>query len=150
MDLIHTHWTLTIQPWTVLYSSKGGPNLNIFLCYLRSPGHNGKTRTSLFGGVSSFPWLFTHTHVPPFRYLQTLTHTPIHTEGICHRKRFAISPYCFSSQGDRNQIWPWQNLSALNFLISGAQMAPEICGSFRPLYFSILDNRHDHQTKQTQ
>ena len=58
------------------------------LCYLRSPGHNRKTRTSSFGSVSSFPLLFLHTHVLVFRYLQTQshptspqthTHTPTHT-----------------------------------------------------------------------
>ena len=68
---------LTIQQWTCPYPSKGGPVLNMFLCYLRSPGYNRKTRTSSFGGVSLFPWLFTHTHthVLVFRYLQTHSHT---------------------------------------------------------------------------
>ena len=43
MDLIHTHWTLTLQQWTCPYPSKGGPVLNVFLCY------NRKTRTFSFG-----------------------------------------------------------------------------------------------------
>ena len=76
MDLIHTHWTLTIGPWTVLYTSKRGPVLNVFLCYLRSPGHNRKTRMSSFRCVSLFPLLFTHTR-PRFQvFTNTHTHTP--------------------------------------------------------------------------
>ena len=43
----------------------------MFLCYLQSPGHNRKTRMSSFWGVSSFPWLFTHTHPPTWPGIQS-------------------------------------------------------------------------------
>ena len=71
----------TIRPWTVIYPSKGGPDLNMFLCYcyLRSPGNSRKMRTSSFGGVSSFPWLFTHTY-PRFQvYKRAHTQKPLKT-----------------------------------------------------------------------
>ena len=61
----------------VLYPSKGGPVLNMFLRYLRSPGHNRKTRTSSFGGVSSFLWLFTQTHTSSFSGIYKSPHTPL-------------------------------------------------------------------------
>ena len=98
MDLIHIHWTLTIRPWTVLYPSKGGPVLNVFLCYLRSPGHNRKTRTSSFGGVSSFPWFFTHPHTPP----HTPTHTPtcpgIQSEDTLYTRVYSVFVPAFKSR----------------------------------------------------
>ena len=97
VDLIHTHWKLTIQPWTVLYPSKGGPVLNVFLCYLRSHGHNKKTRTSSFGNgsVSSFPLLFTHTHVR----FQVFTNPRTYRKSLKtkKKKRFVSHTQCLST-----------------------------------------------------
>ena len=77
MDLIHTHWTLTIRPWTVLYPSKCGPVLNMFLCYLQSPGHNRKTRMVLIWKcVLVSLVIYTHTH-PHF---QVFTNAHTHTK----------------------------------------------------------------------
>ena len=58
--------------------SKGGPVLNMFLCYFRSPGHNRKPRMSTFGGVSMFTCSFTSVcpRLPAFANAHTHHHTP--------------------------------------------------------------------------
>ena len=101
VDLIHTHWTLTIRPWTVLYPSKRGTVLNMFLCYLRSPGHNRKTRTCSFGSVALFPLLFTHTR-PHFQVFTNAHTPPTHTHPHAQNKTKTSEKLCVT--------WPWYPL----------------------------------------
>ena len=135
MDLIHTHWTLTIRPWTVLYPSKRGPVLNVFLCYLRSPGHNRKTRTSSFGSVFSFPLLL-HTQVFVFRCLQTRTppNTHPHTPHTKQNKQFTQLEFLMLIW----RVYKWQKLK-VNFVTILTILPQNFWGKRGwSIYFQIL------------
>ena len=75
---------LQLQLWTVLYPSKGGPLSNMFLCYLRSPGHNRKMRTSSFGKcVLVSLVIYTHTSSFSGIYKCTPTYPGVWIEALC-------------------------------------------------------------------